>query len=173
MVPPQSHQGGVLQSMLDNPLAFGPPVTKSALSSTIGTREVKPGPPSPPRRQAHPNQAHAGPSTLRLNGEVHESKINLKTGEPDPRTVMSTPTRKGKELASPSQTTPVKEKGLYTADIDLTWPSHMINLKRPAAGLYNPSMACYANATLQVLLHTPPVLRIAQNHDEDTCKLPV
>ncbi|WVQ94215.1 hypothetical protein IAU59_001293 [Kwoniella sp. CBS 9459] len=54
--------------------------------------------------------------------------------------------------------------------VDLTWPDSLVSAKRAsAAGLYNPSMACYANATLQVLLHTPPVLRIALAHNQDTC----
>ena len=91
---------------------------------------------------------------------------------------LSTPSRKGKEPASSSAAsspfTPLPAAprtpraaatpSLYEDPIDLTWPTHLRARKQSAAGLYNPSMACYANATLQVLLHTPPVLRIAQSH---------
>lgn len=52
---------------------------------------------------------------------------------------------------------------------DLAWPDPFARVKRPAAGLHNPSMACYANATLQVIMHTPPFLRIAKDHSEETC----
>ncbi|WWC90143.1 uncharacterized protein L201_005076 [Kwoniella dendrophila CBS 6074] len=58
---------------------------------------------------------------------------------------------------------------LYKKQIDLSWPKPISTLTRPSAGLHNPSMACYANATLQVLLHTPPVLRVAMEHQEDQC----
>ncbi|WWC67264.1 uncharacterized protein I206_101172 [Kwoniella pini CBS 10737] len=58
---------------------------------------------------------------------------------------------------------------LYQIPIDLSWPESISSIKRPAAGLNNPGMACYANATLQVLLHTPPVLSIAMEHEEEKC----
>jgi hypothetical protein len=32
------------------------------------------------------------------------------------------------------------------------------------AGLHNPSMACYVNSTMQVMLHTPPLLSEAYAH---------
>ncbi|KAK8844709.1 hypothetical protein IAR55_006558 [Kwoniella newhampshirensis] len=67
-----------------------------------------------------------------------------------------------------TSSTPTAAQGLYPVEVDLRWPEAVAHAKR-AAGLYNPSMACYANATLQVLLHTPPVLRIALAHDRDHC----
>ncbi|WWD22738.1 hypothetical protein CI109_107231 [Kwoniella shandongensis] len=81
----------------------------------------------------------------------------------------STPqTQKQKQPPSSTPKASSSSNGLYTADIDLRWPEPIAHAKR-AAGLVNPSMACYANATLQVLLHTPPVLRIALAHDETNC----
>lgn len=58
-----------------------------------------------------------------------------------------------------------KAHGLHTAEIDLAWPDLLANMKRPA-GLVNNTMACYSNATLQVLLHTPPVLHMAIAHTD-------
>lgn len=94
---------------------------------------------------------------------------------------LATPSRKGKEpasssnLSSPSSTPraggSLTTRSLHEDPIDLSWPTHLRARNQSSAGLYNPSMACYANATLQVLLHTPPVLRIAQTHITDDCKL--
>jgi ubiquitin carboxyl-terminal hydrolase 36/42 len=61
-------------------------------------------------------------------------------------------------------------RSLYDGEIDLTWPGRIAQ-KTKAAGLYNPSMACYANATLQILLHTPPVLHMAMAHVGSKCEL--
>lgn len=96
---------------------------------------------------------------------------------------LTTPSRKGKEPATSSAAsspfTPLPTprapraaagRSLYEDPIDLTWPTQLRARKQSAAGLYNPSMACYANATLQVLLHTPPVLRIAQSHTVADCR---
>ena len=66
------------------------------------------------------------------------------------------PSRKGKEPA----------RAGYS---ELAWPTHLAQLKRSGAGLNNPSMACYANATLQVLLHTPPVLERILAHASENC----
>ncbi|EIW73246.1 hypothetical protein TREMEDRAFT_22812, partial [Tremella mesenterica DSM 1558] len=54
--------------------------------------------------------------------------------------------------------------------MDLSWPEILRGTKKRAAGLYNPSQACYANATLQVLFHTPPFLRIASAHQSQSCE---
>jgi hypothetical protein len=54
-------------------------------------------------------------------------------------------------------------------ELDMTWPEPFASAKR-AAGLYNGSMACYTNATLQVLLHTPPLLRVAVGHNPGDCE---
>ncbi|BEJ11864.1 hypothetical protein CspHIS471_0203240 [Cutaneotrichosporon sp. HIS471] len=54
------------------------------------------------------------------------------------------------------------------SDVDLSWPQLAAN--RPP-GLFNPSMACYSNATLQMLLHTAPLLNLVIAHDSRTCQL--
>lgn len=165
----------VLSDMLASAhqMAFSDPVGKNAIALGAGVREIAPGPRSPkingnghghasfPKVIGHqedddeddpesPSPSKAGPSTL--IGPV----------QPSPSS------RKGKEPASAP--TPRKERVLYEDPINLTWPDKMKTRKSAAAGLYNPSMACYANATLQVLLHTPPVLRIAQAHDPKNCE---
>jgi hypothetical protein len=58
--------------------------------------------------------------------------------------------------------------GTGSSHIDLSWPAEVAH-KGKGAGLFNPSMACYANATLQILLHTPPVLAHALAHDVSSC----
>lgn len=149
---------GLLAEMTSKPLIFGEVVRQRSLANTAGTREVLPGPPSPQRHLApHPSRPRAGdeqtaPSSSRL---VTPPKRSLQNGPPTPSSE-----RKGKSPIKP----------LYPADIDLSWPSPFASLRRPAAGLYNPSMACYANATLQVLLHTPPVVRIIHGHDPPNCE---
>lgn len=55
------------------------------------------------------------------------------------------------------------------SDVDLEWPD--LSSNRPP-GLFNPSMACYSNATLQMLLHTPPLLNLVKAHDPRTCRCP-
>lgn len=55
-------------------------------------------------------------------------------------------------------------------DDQLSWPSAIAQRKRAGAGLYNPSMACYANATLQIMLHTPPFVKQAVAHEQGDCE---
>ena len=164
------HGAGLLRRMLDNPLDFGPPLTKGAYSVTGGTREVLMGPKSPPRSQHLPlvdggaQSSHSTPSSSHVPHTL-KGPISGPTSTPSP-------SRKGKETAS-TTTTPrngYTEKVLHPHINDLAWPQPIAHIKRVANGLLNPSMACYANATLQVLLHTPPVLAAALHHDEDTCK---
>ena len=78
----------------------------------------------------------------------------------------ASPSRKGKEVAQ----TPTKGGARSSNGVDVTWPAEFAGLKRAGAGLDNPSNACYANATLQVLLHTPPVLATALVHSRDSCE---
>jgi len=168
--------GSILKDMLASAsqMAFSEPVGKNAFAIGGGVREIAPGPRSP--------KANGNGSLPRVNGngnghvKQREQEEDNNDDEPDSPSpskagpssskligpVIPTSTRKGKEPAP-------KERMLYEDPIDLTWPTSMRNRKQAAAGLYNPSMACYANATLQVLLHTPPVLRIAQAHESKTC----
>ena len=50
---------------------------------------------------------------------------------------------------------------------ELSWPK-AIRGNSYGSGLNNPSMACYANATLQVMVHTPPLIREALAHPKHT-----
>jgi len=159
----------ILKDMLASAsqMAFSEPVGKNAFAIGGGVREIAPGPRSP--------KANGHGSLPRMNGHVkqrdEEEEEDDEPDSPSPSKagpskiigpVMPTSTRKGKEPAP-------KERMLYEDPIELSWPESMRTRKQSAAGLYNPSMACYANATLQVLLHTPPVLRIAHSHDSKNC----
>lgn len=199
--------------MLANAPKFGEPIVKGAWASGSGTREVIPGPRSPPPSRRHlvngyghtngvdvsrtPKQAEhteAGPSTSTPAPPSSTLSSNISSIRkpfigpqiPSSHTLPSpitTPSRKGKEKSLPSspaisssQSAPVTPRAtkpgdqlLYNGTIELTWPSPIASQKS-APGLYNPSMACYANATLQVLLHTPPVLHMALAHDPNHCK---
>jgi len=154
----------LLGEMLSEPLVFGEVVQKGNWATSVGTKEVLMGPSSPPHR---PAQLDGPTRSSQANGHASSSTSHLVT---PPKTSQQT------SLSTVPTTPPSDRKGkspdtsLYPADIDLTWPSSVASLRTPAAGLYNPSMACYANATLQVILHTPPVLRIAQGHDPPTCE---
>jgi hypothetical protein len=167
----QANGSTILKDMLASAsqMAFSEPVGKNAFAIGGGVREIAPGPRSPKAN---------GHSTLpRVNGhskqrDEEEEEDDDEPDSPSPSKagpskiigpVMPTSTRKGKEPAP-------KERMLYEDPIELSWPASMRTRKQSAAGLYNPSMACYANATLQVLLHTPPVLRIAHSHDSKNCK---
>lgn len=170
----------ILKDMLASAsqMAFSEPVGKNAFAIGGGVREIAPGPRSPKGKGNGTPNGHA--SLPRVNGHASREDEEEEDDEPDSPSpskakagpskiigpVMPTSTRKGKEPASNP-----KERVLYEDPIDLTWPLAMRTRKSSAAGLYNPSMACYANATLQVLLHTPPVLRIAASHDSKNCKL--
>lgn len=177
----------VLSDMLASAqqMAFSDPVGKNAIALGAGVREIAPGPRSP-KANGHAN-GHASlpkvtghtPKQANGNGNGHhqeesddgpDSPSPSKAGPSKPiGPVLPSPSsRKGKEPASAP--TPRKERVLYEDPINLTWPDKMKTRKSAAAGLYNPSMACYANATLQVLLHTPPVLRIAQSHEPKNCE---
>ncbi|ORY22139.1 hypothetical protein BCR39DRAFT_552280 [Naematelia encephala] len=163
-------QGAYLAELLANPIAFTQPFTNTALGNTFGTIEVQPGPPSPRRRHTplqpqqqkqQSQQSHVStPENSRVaSASSSSSRVQLGSESKSLQSPQSlTPSRKGKEPES-----------LYSADIDLTWPAPISSRKAGAAGLQNPSMACYANATLQVLLHTPPFLRISLMHEGADC----
>ena len=158
---------GLLAEFRSKPLIFGDAVHKGDWATSAGTREVLTGPSSPPRRSAvlNGNGSHQSPTSIDL--ETPSSSRLASPSETSPQARSSIPSslntvRKGKGKS------PITS--LHPIEIELSWPSPFASRKRPAAGLYNPSMACYANATLQVILHTPPVLRIAQGHDPPSCE---
>jgi ubiquitin carboxyl-terminal hydrolase 36/42 len=148
-------------------MTFSDPVGKNAIALGAGVREIAPGPRSPKANgNSHATlpkvNGHGANGNGNGNGHAQEDDEDDNSDSPSPSS------RKGKEPASAP--TPRKERVLYEDPINLNWPDKFKTRKSAAAGLYNPSMACYANATLQVLLHTPPVLRIAQSHDSKNCK---
>jgi hypothetical protein len=68
-----------------------------------------------------------------------------------------------KRLAPSLRPAPKGELCVALAEEDLGWPAYAT--KKPyGAGLNNPSMACYVNSTMQVMLHTPPLLKEAVDH---------
>jgi ubiquitin carboxyl-terminal hydrolase 36/42 len=77
------------------------------------------------------------------------------------------PKAKGKAKANGA---PKEPQLADPSDVELEWPS--LPSTRPA-GLFNPSMACYSNATLQMLLHTPPLLNLVKDHDPRSCRCPL
>lgn len=130
--------------------------------------------------------AEAGPSTIRsTNGVVTpaQSTTSSPAGTPKKEKLKRRPLEQAngstalsagtplsaststspKKLTTPKQSSTTKEiPGQLHAELsdnDLSWPLHLVNKRAKASGLSNPSMACYANATLQVMMHTPPLLR--------------
>ncbi|GMK57015.1 hypothetical protein CspeluHIS016_0308550 [Cutaneotrichosporon spelunceum] len=81
-------------------------------------------------------------------------------------TTQTTPQVNGEPKAKVSQ--PEEDALADPSDVDMSWPQ--LPASRPP-GLFNPSMACYSNATLQMLLHTPPLLNFVMAHDSRTCQL--
>ncbi|OXG35231.1 ubiquitin carboxyl-terminal hydrolase Ubp16 [Cryptococcus neoformans Ze90-1] len=170
------HDTGLIHEMLSNPLKFGAPVNKKGLGFEAGMKEVVSEPESP-RLAKRPlknvedevkDDAERGPaakdkSQKQFNGNAKgPQRVNLEftnqlVTPPSLAKAQIPDTNEGKDT-----------QGLFPSTFDLSWPEAIATAKR-AAGLHNPSMACYANATLQVLLHTPPVLRIALTHDEGSC----
>jgi ubiquitin carboxyl-terminal hydrolase 36/42 len=180
-----STSSSILNDMLASAqqMTFSDPVGKNAIALGAGVREIAPGPRSPKANgNSHATlpkvNGHGANGNGNGNGHAQEDDEDDDPDSPPlskagPSKLIgpvqpSPSSRKGKEPASAP--IPRKERVLYEDPINLNWPDNFKTRKSAAAGLYNPSMACYANATLQVLLHTPPVLRIAQSHDSKNCK---
>ena len=166
----------IVREMLDKPIQFGEPVYRDPYDMTQGIREVVMGPSSPVRGSMHLSNGSSQTAASHEAGSSFANRDRAGTHASPSGTPVKPP------LSTPSKVTPPatlktpapRESGynapLHPSDLDLSWPEPMAHLRRPAAGLYNPSMACYANATLQVLLHTPPVLRLAMEHSADKCE---
>ncbi|WVQ85376.1 hypothetical protein IAT38_007541 [Cryptococcus sp. DSM 104549] len=177
------HDTGLIAEMLASPLKFGPPVVKQVYGFEEGMREVvaEPrSPKSPVKALPGVNGVKAGKKaqeTEESEEEEEEEIVETETEDEKPKKPKADKTTKPSRPTSPTPApasspaktaSPKKALGLHPGTFDLSWPEPIAHAKR-AAGLFNPSMACYANATLQVLLHTPPVLRIALEHDEGSC----
>lgn len=173
-----------------------PPPSSSSI--TVSAASPAPSAGQGPRR-IQPTTLNASPHASTSTSE--RSDVLPKSPALSSVTSISSPSRKGKErevasAATPNGTngtncsangtpngTPKKTKalakvvngvpkapGLFPAsDINLAWPTAIRTKK--AAGLHNGSMACYTNATLQVLLHTPPVLHVTFAHRAAECEL--
>ncbi|OCF34821.1 hypothetical protein I316_03365 [Kwoniella heveanensis BCC8398] len=131
----------------------------------------EPGPSaSPSTSTSISNRAVANSSSSRFNSLDKPETPNGTSSISAPSAVAGIPSKSANTPTPSTSKTPQRDNIISKSEVDLTWPEQLVSSKRAsAAGLYNPSMACYANATLQVLLHTPPVLRIALAHDETTC----
>jgi ubiquitin carboxyl-terminal hydrolase 36/42 len=191
-----SNNSSLLADYAKAPLDFGPASYRASAVVSGGVREVMMGPRSPLRGYAALAASGSGGGVVNGHERGHGAvngigKDNGKEGSSgsstldgsvvDPsssgssssRTLVEatpagSPARKGKEGRTPTkQTNPTGASG---AEVDLRWPAQFAGLKRAGAGLENPSMACYANATLQVLLHTPPVLAKALAHSREGCE---
>ena len=190
MLPATSNNSSLLADYAKTPVAFGPPSFRSSAAVTGGVREVMMGPRSPLRGYAALMSGGSGEVNGHGQGAVNgngkkegvsgsstlngSSVTNISSSAPSSsRTLVdatpaASPSRKGKEVQTPTkQTISTPPSG---SEVDLRWPAQFAGLKRAGAGLDNPSMACYANATLQVLLHTPPVLAKALEHNRESCK---
>lgn len=119
-----------------------------------------------------------GPPTTRSNAIVAKGTREVKLQPRAPsKAVTSSPAqhsiREETSISSSSTVEQEHHRDKFASHISLAWPDSVSSYNRPAAGLQNPSMACYANATLQILLHTPPVLMAALEHEINACKPPI
>lgn len=148
---------------------------KGKMANGEEPRRVKAGPSTPPhlRRKASPSVSPS-PTAPTLPAAPALPTPTQSTSA----STSATPTKKANGTGAPAQPpTPAVASSLTDgkslhdpiSDEALHYPSELAGLKRAGAGLYNPSMACYANATLQVMMHTPPFVREALAHDSETC----
>ncbi|WVQ72295.1 hypothetical protein IAR50_001845 [Cryptococcus sp. DSM 104548] len=178
------HDTGLIHEMLSNPLKFGPPMLKKGAGLEGVTREVVGERESPKvvkkkmvvREESSDGEESESEASKKEDTPKKPPKKTVngdKSVPPSPK-VKNDKKHNGDASSSkstlPAKATPEGKKspGLYPATFDLSWPEPMASAKH-ASGLYNPSMACYANATLQVLLHTPPVLNLALAHNPTDC----
>lgn len=199
---PKSPLRGLLNLEPPVPKAVKPAAAAAAGTAPNGVRRVSnghangingasaiAGPSTPVKDRASGHKSAATPnghhSPAVANGVTLSAKQKGKARADDAGTTSSPATANAKALqnlpnlpSTPMATNGTKAatggKALYAqlGANDLAWPEPFARAKRPAAGLHNPSMACYANATLQVVMHTPPFLRIAKDHSEETCACP-
>ncbi|WVN88496.1 uncharacterized protein L203_103707 [Cryptococcus depauperatus CBS 7841] len=163
------HDPGLLQEMLSNPLKFGPPVAMRGMNFVGGTKEVVLELESPKAVKKQFEKEADDDNETKASSMLSPKKVKTAINGEDKRDkeLQAVASKIPLDQSAP-RTLPANSLGLHSITFDLTWPEPMVKAKC-AAGLYNPSMACYSNATLQVLLHTPPVLRIALAHDEGSC----
>ncbi|KAJ7904774.1 Usp36 protein [Mycena olivaceomarginata] len=102
-------------------------------------------------------------------GKYEPINATPKAGKPEQRSRNTSPppsTAKGSAATAPSGSS-AKAAPLHTGVIETTWPPNC----NAAAGLYNSGNTCFLNSALQCLLHTPPLLRMLQDHTEAKCRV--
>ncbi|WWC57644.1 uncharacterized protein I303_100176 [Kwoniella dejecticola CBS 10117] len=140
-----------------------PTPEKTQPSSSSSTAVPLPLPVPVPLPSPKHKAVPASPSSIKASSNAqHAQTTPTSTLTP----ITTPPTKKQSQPYQP----PIHPDDLHQVPISLAWPEVIMSGERSAAaGLYNPGMACYANATLQVLLHTPPVLSMALDHQKGQC----
>lgn len=115
---------------------------KASSSKSAPQGDVSSAPPTPSRK-GKAKEVDTGNTSLSVEQVVNEEAAQSKGETADPSVALSS---------------------------SAPWPARIATLKRPGYGLHNPLNACYANATLQILLHTPPVLSVALAHEQSNCE---
>lgn len=142
-------------------------------------KRVQLGPMTPPHLRRKPSRSRSlSGSPTPSSRPITKTTNTIKTAEPPSPSpnkkkklvngTSSVPQPPRPSLATSSSSTPSLHPPI--TDHELLFPKLSENNKRQAAGLYNPSMACYANATLQVMMHTPPFVRELVAHESKDCE---
>ncbi|KAL0949256.1 hypothetical protein HGRIS_009334 [Hohenbuehelia grisea] len=147
-------------SLLPPPIRF----IEASSSTVLAGLESKYTPINAPKQQQQPGQKdrdEAGkedaPSTSAASQSVSGKAGKHANGATSGATEDSKSSKKKKA-----------ERSLHSQPIDTTWLPKL-NI---ASGLNNTGNSCFLNSALQVLMHTPPLLRILATHLKDQCDIP-
>ncbi|KAL7420216.1 hypothetical protein Q5752_005183 [Cryptotrichosporon argae] len=161
----------------------------SAQSSPAPKRRIQPVPQPPAQPAAGPSSPKlpaasralsvpvdrgATPPALKpvgLSSPLRPHPAGPSRSSPPSESPASTPRARGAGPSMPAPQPRRKADGHLHGDVCTAWPERYRDISKGAAGLFNGSMACYVNATLQVVLHTPPVLAVLGAHHEADCVL--